>query len=120
MKSELLELEKNFFKYEYMSNYNYLNNTIDDSYIEVGKSGRMFNKKIVVDSLLTFKENRPLTIYNFTYEKLGETIYLVHYITKDNETKIYRTSIWKLLNNDLKIIFHQASLLNDEVNLVES
>ena len=44
MKNKILELEKRLFKHEYMSNVDYLKNVIDEKYLEVGKSGRKFNK----------------------------------------------------------------------------
>ena len=40
MKNKILELEKSLFKYEYMTDIAYLNEIIDDQYIEVGKLGK--------------------------------------------------------------------------------
>ena len=120
MNKEILKLEKSLFKYEYMSNIEYLNKIIDDKYIEVGKSGKKFNKKNVIDELSILKEDRKISMYNFTCDKIEESIYLVHYITKSgNNNNIYRTSIWKKQNNNIKIIFHQASLYKEDVELNE-
>ena len=46
-------------------------------------------------------------------------IFLVHYFTKKESDNIFRTSIWKKENNNFKILFHQASLYKDEINLIE-
>ena len=80
---------------------------------------KKFNKKNVINDLSDFKEDRKITIYNFTCDKIEENIYLIHYITKSNNDNIFRTSIWKKEYDKIKIIFHQASLYNDNVELIE-
>lgn len=119
MKNKILELEKSLFKYEFISNIEYLNEIVDDKYIEIGKSGKMINKENVINELSNQKEDRKITIYNFNFEEIEKNIYLIHYITKNNNENIYRTSIWKRESNRIKIIFHQASLYKENVNLVE-
>ena len=119
MNNKILELEKSLFKYEFMSDITYLNEIIDEKYIEVGKSGKKFNKKNVINDLSSFEEDRKITIYNFTCDKIEENIYLIHYITKSNNDNIFRTSIWKKEYDKIKIIFHQASLYNENVELIE-
>ena len=117
--NNILELEKSLFKYEYMSNVDYLNSVIDDSYLEVGKSGYKITKKDVIDELSSLDEDRNIIIYNFSCNELSNDIYLVHYFTKKESDNIFRTSIWKKENNNFKILFHQASLYKDEINLIE-
>ena len=89
---------------------------IDDTYEEIGKSGSIYNKKDVIQELNNLKEDRNIEIYNFKCNKISNNIYLVHYITKNNDKNIYRTSIWKEENN-LKIIFHQASEYKENIEL---
>lgn len=119
MNNKILELEKSLFKYEFISNIEYLNEIIDDKYLEIGKSGIKFNKKDVIKELSILKEDRKIKIYNYTCEKLEENIYLIHYITKSNGDNIYRTSIWKKEEDKVKIIFHQASLYKEDIDLME-
>lgn len=119
MKDKILKLEKSLFKYEYMSNVDYLKNVIDEKYLEVGKSGRKFNRSDVINDLSVLKEDRQIIIYNFSCEQIDKNTSLVHYITKDGENNIYRTSIWEKEDENLKIIFHQASLYKDEVKLIK-
>ena len=113
---KILELEKSLFKYEYMSNNEYLNNIIDDNYKELGKSGILFNKDDVVNYLLSQQRDRNIEIYNFSGEELAPNLWIVHYITLSDDKKIYRTSIWK----DNRIIFHQASVLSDNTELIRN
>lgn len=119
MKNEILELEKSLFKYEFMSNINYLNKIIDDNYIEIGKSGKEITKEDVIKYLINLKEDRNIIIYNFKCDKISEDIYLINYITKKEKDNIFRTSIWKKENDEFKILFHQASLYLDEIELKE-
>ena len=119
MMNKILELEKSLFKYEYMSDVDYLNNVIDDSYLEVGKSGYKITKKDVIDELSSLDEDRNIIIYNFRCNEISNDIYLVHYFTKKDNDNIFRTSIWKKDDGNYKILFHQATLYKDEINLIE-
>jgi len=119
MNNKILELEKSLFKYEFMSDIEYLDGIIDDDYIEIGKSGKKFIKKDIIKELSILKEDRQISIYNYTCDKIDENIYLIHYITKDDKDIIYRTSIWKEKNDKIKIIFHQASLYKEEIDLIK-
>lgn len=119
MKSKILELEKSLFKYEFMSNIKYLMKIIDDRYVEIGKSGKRIDKNDVIQELSNLKEDRKISVYNFNCEKIDRNIYLVHYITRNSDDNIYRTSIWKKDTDKIKIIFHQASLYKEDIDLIE-
>ena len=116
---KILRLEKSLFNQEYMSNKEWLNEIIDDEYIEIGKSGKQINKIDVINELSNLKEDRRIIIYNFTCDKIDKNTYLVHYITRNKGDKIYRTSIWQEVQDEIKITFYQASLYNEEIELIE-
>ena len=112
----ILELEKSLFKYDYMSNKEYLNNIIADNYKELGKSGILFNKDDVVNYLLSQQRDRDIEMYNFSGEELMPDLWIVHYITSSDNKKIYRTSIWK--HN--KIIFFFFFEYKDDIDLMRN
>ena len=118
MNEKILNLEKSLFKYEYMSNIEYLNSIIDDTYKELGKSGKMYNKEDVIKELSNLNSDRDIKIYNYECNSISDNIWLVHYITKNENINVFRTSIWKN-DNSLKIIFHQASEYKDNIQLKE-
>ena len=118
MKEEILNLEKNLFKLEYMSNKEWLEKIIDDNFIECGKSGYLFYKKDTIESLLECTENRPIKMYNHVYKKIDEKTYLIHYLTKSQEKLYYRTSIW-IMDTNLKLLYHQATEFKENINLIE-
>ena len=114
----ILDLEKSLFKYQYMSNIDYLNSIIDDNYIEMGKSGHIYNKEDTIRDLSCLKEDRNIKIYNYECNELSGNIWIVHYYTKSEGKIIYRTSVWKKEDN-FKIVFHQASEYKDNIELIE-
>ena len=119
MNEKILELEKSLFKYEYMSNRNYLNYIIDDKYVEIGKSGKIIDKITLINELSNFKKDRSIEIYNYSCEEISKNLFLVHYITRNKIINIYRTSIWKKNNNNIKLLFHQASKYNEDIELTK-
>lgn len=116
MKRKLLELENAFFKYEFISDSYWLDQIIHANFIECGKSGCIFNKQDTINSLLECKEDRKIEIYNYEFHQIDINTYLIHYITKSKEDLIYRTSVW-INEKGLKLLFHQATKLNEAVNI---
>lgn len=115
----LLDLEKCFFKLEYISDRVWLNTVLHNNFCECGKSGILFDKKETVESLLSCSEGRDITIYNFEYRPITDKCYLVHYITQSGSEKYYRTSVW-VMEDSLKLFFHQASRLNSDVEVLKT
>lgn len=118
MQNTILELEKKMFKYRYMNDIEWLDKTIHNNFIECGKSGIFFNKKETMESLNGCTEDRKIEVYNYECEKIDKNTYLVHYITKSENLLIYRTSIW-VMEDCLKLFFHQASKLELEIKLIK-
>lgn len=117
MEQTLLTLEKQFFDLQYMSDEDWLNRTIHDDFIECGKSGYLSDKVKTIQALLACKENRKIEIYNYAYFPIHTNCYIVHYITKMDTKYYYRTSIW-VKNQNLQLLFHQASELKEETKLI--
>ena len=117
MENTILDLEKNLFKYEYISKKEWLDKVIHECFTECGKSGYLYKKEDTIESLLTCNEDRNIVIYNYTCKQIDEHTWLVHYITTTDETNlIYRTSIW-VKEDNLKLIFHQATKYNENITL---
>ncbi len=90
-------------------------NFIDNSFKEIGASGKIYDKQDAVDCLTNKKE--ILERINWFFEKfeitqISENIILVNYILHqkidEGWRKSYRLSIWK--NNF--IFYHQGTLIN--------
>ena len=96
-----------------MQDKNYLDRILSDDYLECGKSGKLFGKAEVINELSVLTEDRPIKIYNFSAEQIGN-VWVIHYITLSGEDRIFRTSIW---TSDGVMKFHQASKLTMDIEL---
>lgn len=117
MYQTLLTMEKNFFKFQFISDKNWLNSVLHTDFKECGQSGKLSDKITTIDGLLSCSGDRDIEIYNFDCTPLGHGCWMVHYITKSSENMLfYRTSIW-VNEEHLKLIFHQATPFYENVNL---
>ncbi len=111
-------LEKSLQLPDFRKNPAELNKLIADEFIEIGKSGKVWNKSGIIEVLIN-ESSTEITMTDFALSALSENLVLVIYtagqITKDGspEVKSMRSSIWKLFNNEWKIIFHQGTLLSN-------
>ena len=85
---------------------------LDDDFIEYGSSGGVFNKKQIIDLLIS--EDMPnYTIMNFTARNLSHDIILANYQAlnqdADRVQKSNRCSIWKRVSGHWKMLFHQGT-----------
>ena len=95
-----------------------LDKLIDDEYVEIGKSGRIWTKKAVIDALRV-EQDIKINITDFSFRLISNNIALVTYTAYHNPSsdnpgiKSLRSSIWKLSGSLWKIIFHQGTIVPD-------
>ncbi|MDO5397683.1 MAG: nuclear transport factor 2 family protein [bacterium] len=116
MYEKLLSLEKDFFRYKKITDKNWLDSVLHDNFMEMGKSGTLFYKEETITDLMSVKADRDIDIYNFEAAELKPDCWIVHYITKSDDKLFYRTSVW-IKENNMKLIFHQASACNEKAPL---
>ncbi|MEH1822659.1 MAG: DUF4440 domain-containing protein [Nostoc sp.] len=91
-----------------------------DEFIEIGSSGRVFDKQQIIESL----QNEPIepliqrSIAEFKTLVLARGVILVTYrIVRDicGEQLVHslRSSIWTLNNDQWKMIYHQGTLVRE-------
>ena len=89
---------------------------IADDFIEIGSSGRRFSKMDVVEELKHEKKSNR-SIIDFESFPLTPNIVLVVYkvVHEDEDVKqrkaSVRSSIWKSMDGQWKIIFHQGTVV---------
>ncbi len=94
-----------------------LNLLIADDFLEYGSSGKIYNKKQVISSLVK-EEAKNISISDFKIKFLSPEVALLTYKTviKNNFNKeksaSLRSSIWKNTDESWRIIFHQGTPLN--------
>ena len=90
-----------------------------DEFIEIGSSGRVFDKQEIVEALWDEGRADPLparTIADFRVRPLADGLVLVTYRATrrssiaEEERQTLRSSIWRLIETRWQMIFHQGTL----------
>lgn len=108
------ELKQTIFKLEYAI----ANRTLDAAskmlsadFIEFGSSGRVFTKEDYLKSASS-NEKHEYKITNFILKKIDSITYLTTYKSIYRDAYALRSSLWQLIDDDLKMIFHQGTTTN--------
>lgn len=110
---EILEREKLLHLWDEISS-DLVDKLLADEFIEIGSFGQIYNKNDVIRQLST-QNNFEIVISNFSVKLLAKNIALATYkATKKShfDSKLsLRSSIWKQIKGDWKIVFHQGTLI---------
>jgi len=106
----IYQYEHDFFSCAFCTNIKDLESRIADGFIECGVSG-IHTRQDVINSLSQITLNREISLNNFHFEKLSDTVVLVRYeaFMKDINRLSFHSSIWVQVNDDWKIFYHQAT-----------
>ncbi|KZK86920.1 hypothetical protein PsAD13_00187 [Pseudovibrio sp. Ad13] len=108
MQEQLLFLEQQLLRPATRGDKRQLELLLHADFIEIGASGRMYNRAQVLAELPSEAADYPVrTIENFCFRKLSEGLIQVFYSIAENETQ--RTSIWKLEGGQWSMIYHQGT-----------
>ena len=109
-------LEERLLRPEVRGSKQELDSLLADEFIEHGSSGRIYNKKQVMDGLLNGDKDEAFLV-NFVATPLADGIMLATYsVVKrrpdDHEDYSLRSSVWKLIDGRWQMIFHQGTPAN--------
>lgn len=108
MSDSLLSLEQQLLDPAVRGSKKQLEQLLHADFIEIGASGRTYDRAQVLDELPSEAADYPVrTIENFRLRKLSEELVQVFYSIVENETQ--RTSIWKLEGEQWSMIYHQGT-----------
>jgi hypothetical protein len=102
---QFYELETSLHRHEVRTSSSAVSKLLADDFVEFGSSGRVFNKPSIINSLKSEKEDLKIKVTDFKAEYLAENIVLVTYRSNTS----LRSSIWKLINGQWQMIFHQGT-----------
>jgi hypothetical protein len=109
----IIELEKKLLKNSIRKKTEELNNLLHEEFIEFSTSGKVYNKKMIIEMLAA--EN-PIEIEASDFEsiQLAPNIIQLRFKTQKNNqdgsiVTTLRSSIWKLENSKWQMIFHQGT-----------
>jgi hypothetical protein len=102
------QLEEQLLRPEVRMSAERVGDLLADDFVEFGASGRIYNKKQIID-LLEREQGRggQLTIKDFLARQLAADVVLVTYRVVESLT--IRSSIWRLTNGRWQIEFHQGT-----------
>jgi len=108
------DLETSLHKSEIRSSPEAVAALLADGFIEFGRSGTIWNKASIVESMRREEpQERQIIVEDFVAEELAPNVVLVTYIsTTSTETatqSTLRSSIWKSIASKWQMIFHQGT-----------
>jgi hypothetical protein len=115
IEQQLRELEERLLQSEVRRSADYVGALLADEFIEFGSSGRVFNKQQIIDNLTDEPQIRR-SLVDFKTLPLAPGLVLATYRAVRHggpgEPPIYslRSSIWKLIDDRWRMVFHQGTL----------
>ncbi len=110
----LLKLEMSLWIEETRNNKEYLNRILHPKFKEFGQSGKVYNKKDIIESKeVTLNVNFPFQ--NVDIKDLNNNYLITYQIERIIDNKITtsnRSSIWTCNNESCQLIFHQGTKQN--------
>lgn len=89
-------------------------NLLDENFWEVGASGKIYNREIVLRVLeeRTHKQNNEVWINkDFHCTEIAVDNYLLTYCLAQGERLTQRASIWRKYENGFKLVYHQGTVV---------
>lgn len=88
-----------------------LESLLADDFIEIGRSGRAYNKAQVIEALLRGSASLAPTFSEFKVHMLADGLFLATYfsVNKVNNLASRRSSIWRKTGNSWQMVFHQGT-----------
>jgi hypothetical protein len=113
----LLHLEEELLKPEVRRSANQVGHLLADEFIEFGSSGRVFDKRQIIEALQheTPYPTIRISLVDFTARRLAADVVLVTYRAIQQsgpevpERSRLRSSIWKLIEGRWQMVFHQGT-----------
>ncbi|QKS70018.1 DUF4440 domain-containing protein [Paenalkalicoccus suaedae] len=105
-----LALEHTHIRDDVRHDTNLLSDILSDDFVEIGKSGAIFNK---ADCLETGVSTIDVTITEFDARFLAQNLVQTFYHSADNvsQKNVRRTTIWRLEGETWRMLYHQGSIV---------
>jgi hypothetical protein len=116
LKTIIYDLEISLLKSEIRSSTNDLDLLLADDFREFGSSGKIYDKKLILERLPRDTQISPVEflVSDFKIQELAENIILATFKTGEtlhdkSHVVAVRTSIWRRNNNNWQMVFHQGT-----------
>ena len=115
--AELRRREPIFHRPEFGTTPAEFERMIDADFWEVGASGRRYTRKYVLEVLETRARTPEEELWettDFRCQELAIDLYLLTYTLRQGERITRRTTIWRRVAADWKIVFHQGTIVAEQ------
>jgi hypothetical protein len=115
-KQIIFEREKKLMMPEYFNAFEEIRDLLDDEFVEVGQSGKIYNKVEVLE-ILNNRSNTKYIISDIKFSVLSGNLVLLNYKAykyRDTiavNTPSVRSSIWQKTNGCWRLRFHQGTAI---------
>jgi hypothetical protein len=104
----LRELEERLLQPSVRASADQVAALLADEFIEFGSSGRVYHKQQIIELLQQEQgHGRQPTVTDFSARRLAADVILLTY--RIVEPRTIRSSIWKLINGQWRMVFHQGT-----------
>jgi hypothetical protein len=90
----------------------------NDDFWEVGASGRRYSRAVVLDELEKRYAASHLDVWetsDFRCQELAPDVYLLTYtLVQDKRRRTRRSTIWRRVGTEWKIVYHQGTVIQEE------
>jgi hypothetical protein len=112
--AELSAREPIFHRREYGTSREDLERMLDETFWEIGASGRIYSRDYAIETSLKRYRSGPephdWPCRDFSITVLSDVLYLVSYILDEPGRVTLRSTIWRSSDVGWKIVFHQGTV----------
>lgn len=105
----LFELEKQLHLPKTRSDKQELMKLLAPDFFEFGSSGKKWSREDIVERLPFERDQYQIQSSDYKATFLAAGVVLVTYISKRNEESYLRSSIWREIDNNWQMVFHQGT-----------
>jgi hypothetical protein len=104
-------LERSLLKSEIRLSPQKLDRLLSDGFIEIGQSGRLYNKYDIIAEL-TGTPQSTAKFFDFDVRALSDTLILAGYKSTNKGRTVQRHSLWEKTGAHWQILYHEAEAAN--------
>ena len=108
------QAERDLLSAAQRSSRKYLNAILADEFIEIGQSGRLYDKASIIAALLASPQTHA-SMADLSVKRLSQDLILASYKTVNPMRRTHpvcRHSLWQKLGEKWQLLYHEAEIFN--------
>ena len=105
----VVESEMDLLRPEVRANREQLETFLDDDFVEIGASGRVWTRDEIIDELVASPALDDLVVSAVTVRLVAPGLALVSYVTSRVDVRVRRTAWWRASATRWRCFFHQGT-----------